>query len=114
MITHVVMMKFKPAVTDDDIDALEALLDGLPDKIGEIQSYDFGRDVVRSERSYDFALVSIFANLDTLKHYQIHPDHQVVVKKLGGMCEKIVAVDYENAPYRVEGEDDPMSPAFRP
>jgi len=107
MITHVVMMKFKPEVTADTIDALEALLEALPDKIDEIQSYDFGRDVIRSERSYDFALVSIFANLDTLKHYQAHPDHQVVVKKLGSMCDHIVAVDYENAPYHRQTEDDP-------
>lgn len=109
MITHVVMMKFKPEVTSTEIDALETLLDGLPDRIKEIQSYDFGRDIVRSDRSFDFALVSIFANVDTLKHYQMHPEHQVVVKKLGGMCENLIAVDYENAPYRLasDGEPDP-------
>ena len=107
MITHVVMMKFKPEVGANDIEELEALLDALPDKIDEIQSYDFGRDVVRSERSFDFALVSVFANLDTLKRYQIHPDHQVVVKKLGGMCDQIFAVDYENAPYHLPSADDP-------
>ena len=99
MITHVVMMKFNPEVTAEEIDELEALLDRLPDKIDEIQSYDFGRDVVRSDRSYDFALVSIFANLDTLEHYRNHPEHQIVVKKLSGMCSHIAAVDYENTPY---------------
>ncbi len=113
MITHVVMMKFKPDIEPQEIDELEALLDRLPDRIDEIQSYDFGRDVVRSERSYDFALVSIFANLDTLKHYQTHPEHQVVVKKLGSMCEHIVAVDYENAPYRQPSEDDPDPMAYK-
>jgi hypothetical protein len=107
MITHVVLMKFKPEVTTEDIDELSDLLDGLPDRIDEIQSYDFGRDVVRSDRSYDFALVSVFANLDTLKHYQVHPDHQVVVKKLGSMCAHIAAVDYENAPYHQKSDDDP-------
>ena len=107
MITHVVMMKFRPEVSKEEVDELEALLDALPEKIQEIQSYDFGRDVVRSERSFDFALVSVFANLDTLKHYQVHPEHQVVVKKLGGMCEQIAAVDYENAPYHQPSADDP-------
>lgn len=107
MITHVVMMKFKPDVTQEQIDELETLLDGLPDRIQEIQSYDFGRDVVRSARSWDFALVSVFANLDTLKHYQAHPDHQVVLKKLGGMCAQIAAVDYENTPYRRAGDAEP-------
>lgn len=105
MITHVVMMKFKPEVTTEDIDELEALLGRLPDRIQEIQSYDFGRDVVRSERSYDFVLVSVFANLDTLKHYQVHPEHQVVVKKLGSMCTHIAAVDYENTPYHQASDD---------
>ena len=107
MITHVVMMKFKPDVTTEAIDELEALLDRLPDLIDEIESYDFGRDVARSERSYDFALVSVFANRDTLKHYQTHPEHQVVVKKLGSMCAHIAAVDYENAPYHQKSDDAP-------
>lgn len=111
MITHVVMMKFNPEVTAHEIDELEALLDRLPENIQEIQSYDFGRDVVRSERSHDFALVSVFANLDTLKHYQANPEHQVVLKKLGAMCAHIAAVDYENAPYHLQSEDglDPMA-----
>jgi hypothetical protein len=111
MITHVVMMKFKPEVSAKEIDELEALLDRLPDRIHEIQSYDFGRDVVRSDRSYDFALVSIFANLDTLKHYQVHPEHRVVVDKLSAMCDYIVAVDYENAPYHRQIENDSDSVA---
>jgi hypothetical protein len=109
MITHVVMMKFKPEVTTEEIDELEALLDSLPDKIEEIQSYDFGRDVVRSDRSYDFALVSIFANLDTLKHYQKHPEHQIVIKKLSVMCSQIAAVDYENEPYMKASGDPDLS-----
>jgi hypothetical protein len=99
MITHVVMMKFKASVTDGDIAELDGMLDQLPDKITEIQSYDFGRDVVRSPRSYDFALVSVFASLETLAYYQQHPAHLLVGKKLGEMCEHIAVVDYENKPY---------------
>lgn len=95
MITHVVTMKFKPEVTDNQITDLEESFEELPEKITEIQSYEFGRDVVRSERSYDFALVSIFANLETLKHYQTHPAHLVVVQKLQQMCAQIIAVDFE-------------------
>ena len=114
MITHVVMMKFKDAVAPQAIDELERLLDGLPDQIDEIQSYDFGRDVLRSERSYDFAIVSVFANLDTLKHYQDHPAHRVVAQKLGTLCAHIAVVDYQNAPYH-QALEDPSDPlAGRP
>ena len=98
MITHVVMMKFKPEVSAQEVDELETLLGGLPERIDEIESYAFGKDVLRSERSYDFALVSAFASLDTLQRYQVHPDHQVVVKKLGPMCADIAVVDYDNDP----------------
>ena len=67
MITHVVMMKFKPDVSDEQVTELEARFEALPDIIYEIQSYEFGRDLVRSERSFDFALVSVFANMETLR-----------------------------------------------
>jgi len=95
MITHVVMMKFNAGVSAGEVAELEEILDALPDKIIEIQSYEFGKNVVASERSYDFALVSVFANLETLRQYQEHPAHLAAVQKLRKMCEKILAVDFE-------------------
>ena len=53
MISHVVLMKFKPGVSEVDIEELEKLLNELPNKITEIHAYEFGRDLVRSKRSYD-------------------------------------------------------------
>jgi len=47
----------------------------MPNRITEIHSYEFGRDVVRSQRSFDFALVSLFANLEALERYQQHRQH---------------------------------------
>jgi hypothetical protein len=94
MLQHIVLMKFKPGVSDDQIQSLEQMLDALPNKIIEIQTYEFGRDVVRSERSYDFALVSGFANLETMQRYQSHPEHQKVLARLRDMCDDIRAVDF--------------------
>ena len=95
MISHVVLMKFNPDVEDSDIKDIENGLNALPDAIAEIHAYEFGRDVVRSERSYDFALVSLFANLPALKRYQNHPDHLVVLEKLKNLCQNIITVDFE-------------------
>jgi len=97
MIQHVVLMKFKQDVDDADADALAALLDDLPNTIIEIIAYEFGRDVVRSPRSYDFGLVSLFANLEALDRYRRHPAHLVVVEKLTAMCDDIIAVDFESS-----------------
>jgi len=95
MITHVVMMKFKPGVSDEQVADLEKTLDALPEQILEIQSYEFGRDIVRSDRSFDFALVSVFANLETLRQYQAHPAHRKIIRMLGDLCVKIRAVDFQ-------------------
>jgi hypothetical protein len=97
MINHVVLMKFKPDVNDDAIDDLEKSLDNLPNKIVEIQAYEFGRDRVHSERSYDFALVSLFANLAAVKRYQEHPAHLKALQKISALAEKIIIVDFEGS-----------------
>ncbi|SHE59123.1 Stress responsive A/B Barrel Domain [Desulfacinum infernum DSM 9756] len=94
MIKHVVLLKFKPGVTEDDVQALEKGLDALPGAIPEILSYDFGRDIVRSERSFDFGLVSSFKDLDALKRYQVHPEHVKVLEHVKRICDQIVAVDF--------------------
>jgi hypothetical protein len=94
MLTHVVFMQFKPDVDAKTIDALEKQLDQLPNRIIEIQTYEFGRDVLRTERSYDFALVANFANAEALKRYQQHPDHLAVVEQIKAMVQDIRTVDF--------------------
>jgi hypothetical protein len=95
MLKHVVFMKFKSEVTADSIQDLEHSLGALPSALPEIKQYEFGRDILRSERSYDFALVSAFEDLEALKRYQMHPDHVVLLNKVRAMCESILAVDFE-------------------
>ncbi|MGD1151629.1 MAG: Dabb family protein [Syntrophales bacterium] len=95
MIKHVVFMKFKAGVTEKDIADLEKAMAKLPGRIPEIKEYQFGRDIVRSERSYDFTLVSAFEDLDALKRYQPHPDHLPVPAKVKEMCETILVVDFK-------------------
>lgn len=94
MLNHVVLMKFKKDVTEEQIQELENHLEELPNKIFEIHGYEFGRDIIHSDRSYDFALLSLFANIESLQRYQAHPDHQTVLKIILSLCESIYAVDF--------------------
>jgi hypothetical protein len=94
MIKHVVMLKFKKDAKESGTEELEKKLGALPGVIPEIKSYEFGRDIVRSERSYDFALVSVFDDLEALKRYQIHPRHQEVLKTVKDLCESVVVADF--------------------
>jgi len=95
MIQHVVFFKFKPGTDAAQIDAIADGLAGLPERIEEIRGFVFGRDVIRSERSYDFALVSTFDDLAALDRYQVHPEHQKVVALVKEAAESVVAVDFE-------------------
>ena len=95
MLNHVVLIKFKDGAQDSQIDDLEKSLDALPDAIVEIHVYEFGRDILRSERSYDFAIVSLFANLEALKRYQTHPEHLKVLQKIKALSAAVVTVDFE-------------------
>ena len=97
MINHVVLLKFKSGTTEADIEELEKMLNDLPNRIMQIHSYEFGRDLVRSQRSFDFALVSLFANLESLKYYQEHRLHQPVLMKIKQLCESIATVDFEGS-----------------
>jgi hypothetical protein len=94
MIKHVVMLKFKKDAQEAGIGELEKTLGVLPGEIPEIRSYEFGRDVIRSERSYDFALVSVFEDIESLKRYQIHPRHLEALKKIKDLCESIIVADF--------------------
>lgn len=94
MITHVVLFKFKPETTEAEAAALEGALKGLPALIAAIREFRVGRDVIRSERSYDLGLVSTFADLDALQAYQVHPAHQAVVRQVRALCAGVVAVDF--------------------
>ena len=95
MLKHVVFMKLKEGITEAEISALEQGLSGLPGKIPEIKGFQFGRDVVRSERSYDFALVSDFDNLEAMQRYQVNPEHVPVVGLVRSISASILAVDFE-------------------
>lgn len=95
MIKHVVFMKFKAGTTENDILEIEKGLAALPGIIPEIKEYQFGRDIVRSERSYDFALISAFDDLEAMKRYQVHPNHIPVISKVKEVAEAILAVDFK-------------------
>lgn len=94
MLTHVVLFKFKPETTAEQAQKLEAALKGLPALISEIREFRVGRDVIRSERSYDLGLVSAFDDLAAMQRYQVHPAHQAVVTLVKTLCAGVVAVDF--------------------
>jgi hypothetical protein len=94
MLKHVVLFKFKKGAPESAIAEIETGIAQLPGLVPEVLEFESGRDVIHSERSYDFALVSGFESLETLKQYQVHPAHQKVLVKIKEHCESILVVDF--------------------
>jgi quinol monooxygenase YgiN len=94
MLKHIVFMKFKASVTTADVEELKQALGSLPAVIPEIKEFVFGQDILHTERSLDFALVSAFENVDAMGRYQVNPHHQAVLQKVRTMCEGLTVVDF--------------------
>jgi hypothetical protein len=96
MLTHVVLFKFKTETSGEDIQRLAEGLGNLPHVIEEIREFRFGKDIIHSERSYDFGLISSFDDLAAMQRYQIHPEHQKVLAHVKTITSSVVAVDFND------------------
>ncbi len=96
MITHIVFFKLKEPSPETVAVTRDVLL-RMAGKIPEIRHLEVGVDVIRSERSYDLAILTRFDSLADLQTYQTHPLHAgEVVPYIKSVCSSVVAVDYES------------------
>jgi hypothetical protein len=96
MITHIVFFKLSEPTPEKIAGTREKLL-SMRGKIPELRHLEVGTDMIRSERSYDLALVTRFDSLADLQAYQVHPWHAgEVLPHMKSVCSSIVAVDYES------------------
>lgn len=96
MVTHIVFFKLANPTTENITSVRDRLL-SMDGKILQLRHLEAGIDVIRSERSYDVALVTKFDSLEDLQGYQIHPYHVgEVIPLMKSMCSSIAAVDYES------------------
>jgi hypothetical protein len=94
MIVHVVCFKYKPEADAAARASHIARLASLSDLDG-VRDLRVGPDVVHAARSYDTALVILFADRAALDAYQKNARHVPVAQFGVSLCEHIVAVDFE-------------------
>ncbi len=95
MLKHIVLNKFKPDVPRAEIDQIVEGLRALPARIDVIRSYEVAEDQVREARSFDLAIVGLFDDMETLKRYQVHPEHVAVATRLRAATQQQAIVDYQ-------------------
>ena len=81
MFRHVVMMRFTPEATPEQLAAMQARLLELPGQIPEIRSYVIGDDAHLNDGNFDFVIVADFNDVDDYLVYRDHPVHQAVISE---------------------------------
>lgn len=95
MITHVVLLKPKSEVADDEITAALDHVHALQNAIPGIVSMQVGKNLSSYNQGYTHGFVMQFANAEDLKAYAPHPVHQIVSKELQGISQSIIDFDLE-------------------
>lgn len=96
MITHIIFFKLAEPAAENITTVMEKLL-SMQGKIPMLRHLEVGKDIVRSPRSYDVALITKFDSVEDLDSYQVHPYHaDEVVPVMKSLCSSIVAVDFSS------------------
>lgn len=95
MLTHIVLFKLHNPITAVLEEAKGRMLQ-MQGSIPGLLSLEVGVDILRSERSYDIALVAKFDSLQDMQAYQVHPLHVEVAEYMATIRESSVAVDYQD------------------
>lgn len=95
MFTHIVFFKLKEA-TKENIQKASEILNNMEGQIPELKGLEVGIDVVRSDRSFDLALVTRFDSKEDYEVYAVSDFHvNKVLKNLKPMLECSKTVDYQ-------------------
>ena len=94
MLTHIVCFKYKADVSDETRREHRDRLAGLRALTGVV-NLQVGADVVHSARSFHTGLIVVFNDRAGLDAYAVDPQHVPVAQFGAGLCEQVVAVDFE-------------------
>jgi sugar phosphate isomerase/epimerase len=97
---HVVLFRFKPDSTPEDVAKIVAGFRGLPEKIKEIRAFEWGTDVSPEGKAAGFThcFLVTFASAADRDAYLPHPAHQDFVGLVGPHVDKVCVVDFWSEP----------------
>ncbi len=94
MLTHIVVWKYRPEITEEQREEHRSLLKNLVNFIPEIISLNVGADILDLPRSYDTGLVATFADRRALDIYTENPEHQKVAALGKEIAQHVASVDF--------------------
>jgi len=94
MFTHIVLFKTKEP-TKENLEFLQKTFLSMNGNIKELKQLEVGIDVVRSDRSYDVAIITRFDSKEDYLAYDVNEFHVEKVKKvIGAYLEESKTIDF--------------------
>jgi hypothetical protein len=94
MFTHIVLFKLKEP-TKENLEYLKKTFLSMSGNIKELKELEVGIDVIRSDRSYDIAIITRFNNKEDYLAYDVNGFHVEKVKKvIGSYIEVSKTIDF--------------------
>jgi len=96
LLRHVVLFKFKPEVTADEVQEVVTAFSSLKGKIDLIEDFEWGTDVSVENLSAGFThcFFASFRDSASRDAYLPHPAHREFVRIVGPRVDKVLVVDY--------------------
>lgn len=82
MIRHIVLLRFNDQITGADLDAIDAGLRALPDRVDTVRTYSCGRDLRLADGSWDYGIVADFDDAEGWRTYDTDDEHNRVRREL--------------------------------
>lgn len=94
MFTHIVLFKLKES-TKENLEFLKKAFLSMSGNIKELKELEVGIDVIRSDRSYDIAIITRFDTKEDYLAYDVNEFHVEKVKKvIGSYIEVSKTIDF--------------------
>lgn len=96
LLRHVVLFKFKPGTSKENIAKVAAAFSALPSKIPQIVGYEWGTNNSPEglDKGFTHCFFLTFHSEKDRAIYLPHPDHKAFVEVLSPHLEDAVVVDY--------------------
>ncbi|MBV8694755.1 MAG: Dabb family protein [Chloroflexi bacterium] len=97
MLTHVVLLKPKAGIAEDEIVTALDYVQTLQQAIPGIVSIEVGKNLNNSNQGYTHGFVIRFVDTNVYKGYAPHPAHQPVSEELQRISQTIIDFDIEHS-----------------
>jgi len=95
MIRHVLMIRWKESFTDDIREKWIEGLEKMPTEIPCLLALTHGRDILKTDKSWDHVIIADFESADDIAVYNTHPAHEAIKPYSIPNAEEFAYVDFE-------------------